>query len=193
MKKIIALVLALLLLAAPLSLGVCAVSEESDTYVARMWICQKNKNYGSFGHMFLYFENLTDEPLVVGRYTVPAYDSVSVGTLGFSGPRGFGLYYNTETASSNKSGIMAKSTMLTKAQFDLISSKIKSYNYWDPLFNCTHFAITMWNKGPGKNISLCIFPSLGRKYIAKIGGTVDSVKLADKTSADIYKQTELKK
>lgn len=192
MKKILVFFLAALMLITPLTMGVAA-KEEADC-AARMWICHKTDANGVFDHMFLYFENLSDETLKVGRYNLGKGETVSVGTFGFSAPGGFGLYYNTEcTRSVFSSGLMAKSTLLTKAQLEKVNKKITNYNYWDPIFNCTHFAISAWNAGPGGYISLCLFPSLGRNYIKNAGGEVDGVKLTTKTSSEIYKQTELSK
>ena len=192
MKKILAAFLAVLMLVMPMT--VSAAAEGDSDYVARMWICHKADAFGSFDHVFLYIENLSDETLKVGRYVLYEGETVSVGTFGFSAPRGFGLYYNTEcTRSLFRSGLTAKSTLLTKAQLDKVNKKIVNYNYWDPVFNCTHFAISAWNAGPGGYISLCLFPSLGKKYIKNAGGEVDGVKLTTKTSSEIYKQTELSK
>lgn len=192
MKKILAVFLAVLMLVMPMT--VSAAAEGDSDYVARMWICHKTDANGVFDHIFLYFENISDEALKVGRYALEKDETVSVGTFGFSGPRGFGLYYNVEcTRDVFKGGLMAKSTLITKAQLDKVNTKIVNYNYWDPIFNCTHFAISAWNAGPGGYISLCLFPSLGRNYIKNAGGEVDGVKLTTKTSSEIYKQTELSK
>lgn len=64
MKKIIAVLLAVVMLFSAMSFCVSAADDED---VARMWICsQTNKNTG-IKHIFLYFENLTDVPIMVGR------------------------------------------------------------------------------------------------------------------------------
>lgn len=192
MKKIISVLMAVLMLVMPLTVG--ASAKDSEDYVARMWICHKTDANGTFDHMFLYFENLSDEALKVGRYELTEGETVSVGSFGFSAPNGFGLYYNTEcTRGVFQSGLMAVSALLTKAQLDNVNKKIVNYNYWDPIFNCTHFAISAWNAGPGGYISLCLFPSLGRKYIRNAGGEVDTVKLTVKAASEIYKQTDLSK
>ena len=56
------------------------------------------------GHAWIYVENLTDEPLQVGHYTLPANEGVSVGLFSFTCEDGIGIYYNVESYCCNVHG-----------------------------------------------------------------------------------------
>lgn len=54
------------------------------------------------GHTYIYVKNLTDKPLRVGLYDVPAGEGVSIGSLSVSVSDGWGLYYNLEAHRENR-------------------------------------------------------------------------------------------
>jgi hypothetical protein len=62
--------------------------------VADIYVFYDKSDIHGAGHTWIYIENLTDQELKVGVYTLPPNEGVSVGTL----PEydGWGIYYNVE-------------------------------------------------------------------------------------------------
>lgn len=187
MKKIVAFLLAVVMIFSAMSFCVSAADDED---VARMWICsQTNKNTG-IKHIFLYFENLTDVPIMVGRYELAAYDTVSVGCFGTEGPRGGGVYYNLETELTHYNSLVALSTELDQDELEDVSDKVGSFNRWDPIFNCYYFAARAWNAGADKSVPFMIFPAFARYFIKMKGGTSNPFDIFAQQKT-VYKQNEL--
>ena len=187
MKKIIALILAVITIFTMVSFSVSAI--EPDT-VAKMWICSEINDNTGISHVFLYFENLTGETITVGRYKVAPYGDVSVGSFGSEGPRGGGVYYNNETALTHYSDLLGLSTDLNASELDKVNNKIKNYNWWDPIFNCNYFALLGWNAGSDSDIPYLIFPQLTRYFIRMKGGIANPYDPFVRTDP-VVKQTEL--
>lgn len=186
MKKFLSVMLTLIMLFATLAFGVSA----EDGNVARMWICAEKSTNSGIGHVFLYFENLTNETITVGRYSVEPYGDVSVGSFGTEGPRGAGVYYNNETALTHYNQLVGLSTNLDAAEIKAVNSKISNYNRWDPIFNCNYFALLGWNAGSDSDIPFLIFPAFTRLFITMKGGVGDPYDPYSRT-APVVKQNEL--
>lgn len=186
MKKVISMLLVLVMLFVSVPLFASAADED----IARMWICtQTSKNTG-IKHVFLYFENFSDETIKVGKYNLAPGDEVSVGCFGTEGPRGGGVYYNLESELTHYNSLMAVSTMLDEDELEDVSRKIKSVNRWDPIFNCYYFASRAWNAGAEKDVPFLIFPAFARYFIKMNGGFPEPFNVfAEKRP--VYKQTEL--
>lgn len=186
MKKFTAILLAVVMLFAMVPF---TVSAADDADVATMWVCaEKSKNTGIW-HIFLYFENLTDSTIKVGKYDLEAYDTVSVGCFGTEGPRGGGVYYNLESDLTHYGSLIGRSTDLDAEELENVSKKIKSVNRWDPIFNCYYFAAKAWNAGADKSLPFLIFPGFAKFFIQMNGGRSNPFELfVDKP---VYKQTEL--
>ena len=89
-KKIISLILALIMCFSMTSMAFAAVSTGSKgEIVANYYVFVMKTDIHPIGHMWVYLENLTDKPMKVGYYTVPAYQGVSVGV--FARKDGFGI------------------------------------------------------------------------------------------------------
>lgn len=187
MKKLTAIILAMMLLFTAISFSASAAD---DTIVARMWICSETNDNTGIGHIFLYFENLTGETITVGRYSVAPYGDVSVGSFGTEGPRGAGVYYNNETALTHYSKLLGFSTNLDQAELNKVNSKIKDYNRWDPVFNCNYFALLGWNAGSDSDIPFLIFPQFTRLFIQLKGGIANPYDPFVRTDP-VVKQSEL--
>ncbi len=187
MKKLTALVLAIMMI---FSAMVFSVSAADDENVARMWFCSEISKKTGIGHTFLYFENLTDQPIKVGRYEVPAYDDVSVGCFGTEGPRGGGVYYNLEQDLTHYKSLLGVSEELTAEELQSVTNKIKGYSHWDPILNCYFFASMGWNAGAKSDIPFLLFPVLAR-FIMQIKGAHSN--FVDLFSQDdpVYRQNEL--
>ena len=121
------------------------------------------------GHMWVYLENLTDKPMKVGYYTVPAREGVSVGV--FARKDGFGIYYNveayTQTVYGMKNQICLKDQLTAEKVKDVSDALINFPNHWDPIFNCMYFAFKIWNAGcsDSKKLIHLVWPPLGTLQI----------------------------
>ncbi|MBQ7296247.1 MAG: hypothetical protein IJW86_08690 [Clostridia bacterium] len=192
MKKIIALLLVGLMLCSFAALPASAANDEK--IVARMWLCSKINTKDPVDHFFLYFENLSDKPIKVGRFTVPVGGTVSVGSFGSTGPDGgFGVYYNLETERDYYVDMLAIATRLTQSELDAVNKKIVDYNWWDPIFNCIFFAVRAWNAGVDEDLPIIIFPSLMRRIIKNHGAQYEPFDLYKNNPNPVYKQNQLKK
>lgn len=187
MKKFVSIMLSLLMIFSLLAFNVSAAKEEN---VARMWFCSEIHNKTNIGHIFLYFENLTDEPIMVGRYKVAPYDDVSVGCFGTEGPRGGGVYYNLEQDLTHYHSLKAVSTDLTEAELNKVTNKIKNYSHWDPILNCYYFAAMGWNAGAESSIPFLLFPTFARAFIQMRGGISNPFELFTQNDP-VYRQNEL--
>lgn len=139
LKKTVALVLSLIML---LGLSAVAFASEEDVteanavtevvddgeFVARLYVCSSMSVPVLVGHVYLYVENLSDEPITVGLYEVPIGQGVSVGTMCFSVSDGGGIYYNVEAYRINKNdkndSVLCKSKGLTKSELEKLSRKL---------------------------------------------------------------------
>lgn len=188
MKKIISVFLAALMLFSVLSLSVSAADNEE--YVARMWFCSEISGETGIGHIFLYFENLTDEPIMVGRYEVAPYDDVSVGNFGTEGPRGGGVYYNLEQDLTQYHSLKAISEKITAEELAKVNKKITNYSHWTVIMNCYYFAAMGWNAAADNTVPFMIFPTFARIMIQLRGGKSNPFELYSKDDP-VYKQSEL--
>ena len=140
--------------------------EATDEPVVKLYLCERMTEK-MFGHIWVYFENLTDEELTVGYYTLPPGQGVSAGTFLLNASDGVGVYYNAEAYSVSNygiSGIWSLSTTMTRSQLDKASKRVRTSNYWMPFINdCAEFAFKVWNCSSEKPklISLVI-PYLSR-------------------------------
>lgn len=190
MKKLTALLLALLMIFGVMAMPASAAS--NDENIARMWLCSKINTKGSVDHFFLYFENLSNEPIKVGRFTVPVGGTVSVGSFGSTGPDGgFGVYYNLETERNYYVDTLAIATLLTQSELDSVNGKISNYNHWDPIFNCIYFAVRAWNVSGGKKLPIIIFPSIMRLILKNNGAVYEPFDLYKNNPNPVYKQNKL--
>lgn len=187
MKKIISCLLAVLML---FSVVAFSASAADDTDVARMWICAEKSDNSGIGHIFLYFENLSGKEITVGKYVVEPYGDVSVGCFGTEGYWGAGVYYNLETELRHYSQLIGISTELDESELAAVTAKIKSFDRWDPIFNCNYFALLAWNAGSGADIPFLIFPQLTRFFIKMRGGIAQPFDLFSR-DVKVYKQSEM--
>lgn len=187
MKKILSLFLAVIMLFTTLVFSASATGEAD---VARMWLCSEVSDNSGVGHIFLYFENLTDTTITVGKYKLPAKADVSIGCFGTEGPWGAGVYYNLETELTHYSQLMGISTDLTADELNSVNSKITSFDRWDPIFNCNYFALRAWNAGAESDVPFLIFPGLTRFFIRMKGGVYDPYDPFSRDS-EVYKQSKM--
>ena len=133
--------------------------------VADIYVFYDKSDIHGAGHTWIYIENLTDQELKVGVYTLPPNEGVSVGTL----PEydGWGIYYNVEAYQQGIYGMEDQLSMkdqITLRKLRHVSNFIVSYpNFWDPVFfNCMLFAFLAWDMGSWKILIPLFFPIIGK-------------------------------
>ncbi len=187
MKKFLSCLLAVVMLFTLMSFSVSAAEDKN---VARMWLGSEINDNTGIGHIFLYFENLTDETITVGKCKVAPHGDVSVGNFGTEGPDGAGVYYNLETELDHYSDLLAVSTELTESELKAVSGKIVGYNWWGVIFNCNYFALLAWNAGADSDIPFLIFPQITRFFIRMKGGVPEPFDLFSR-NVKVYKQSDM--
>jgi hypothetical protein len=138
---------------------------QDNDIVATLYVFYDKSDIHGVGHTWIYIENLTDQELKVGAYTLPPDEGVSVGTL----PEydGWGLYYNIEAYQQTIYGMEDQLSMkddITLKKLRRVSNFILYYiNFWDPVFfNCMLFAFLAWDMGSWKILLPLIFPIIGK-------------------------------
>lgn len=152
---------------------------KEDT-VALIYLCSNDSGFPSLGHIWAYFENVSEETIMVGVYPLPAGEGVSVGLFGLTRDDGFGLHYNVESYTFNrfakdpdpKKQKKVKNAIYLCAELNSermakISNRIRNINWWDPIiFNCVTFAVSTWNMaGAGFIFPWTVFPGITRGNI----------------------------
>ena len=174
-KKILSLALALVMCFSMVSMAFAAQTTQSkdDKIVANFYIFSLQTDVHPVGHMWVYLENLTNKPMQVGYYTVPAYEAVSVGV--FARKDGYGIYYNveayTQTVYGMENQICLKDQLTAEKVKDVSDTLLRFPNRWDPIFNCMYFAFRIWNSGcsSGKKLLHLVWPPLGTMQIKMKG------------------------
>lgn len=138
---------------------------QDNDIVADIYVFYDKSDIHGAGHTWIYVENLTDQDLKVGVYTLPPDEGVSVGTL----PEydGWGIYYNIEAYQQGIYGMEDQLSMkdqITLRELRRVSNFIVSYpNFWDPVFfNCMLFAFFAWDMGSFKILIPLFFPIIGK-------------------------------
>lgn len=189
MKKAISIILSVLIILSACSI-ISYAENEDDDYVAVVYLCSLWNSV--FPHVFIYFENISDEEITVGKYVCPVGQGVSLGTFGMTVHNGAGLYYNLEcyrNRSNDGITILNLSKKLTKTQLENVSNKICNLNHWDMLLlNCCYFASTVWNTAGGSYVFpvVCI-PSFTRIQML-LKGCSSSLKLYKADRNQVYRQ-----
>lgn len=145
----------------------------------------------SFGHVWVYIHNTSDEPFEVGLYTVQPGEGVSLGNFNLTRSDGRGLYYNIESHCGNKYGIdgtIAVTDKLTYGRLQAVSKVLKNGNHFDPVYNCTGFALTVWTAGSAKLIPFIPIPCVAMLGIVMWGGKLNSLEMSDVPAEQVYKQ-----
>ena len=137
----------------------------NNDIVADIYVFYDKSDIHGAGHTWIYIENLTNQELEVGVYTLPPNEGVSVGTL----PEydGWGIYYNIEAYQQGIYGMEDQLSMkdqITLRELRRVSNFIVSYpNFWDPVFfNCMLFAFLAWDMGSWKILIPLFFPIIGK-------------------------------
>lgn len=102
----------------------------------------------NLGHSFLSIENISSDVIEVGKKEIQAGETVAIGTWSIQAH--FGVWYNVESnyiADYNKyDGRLSITTGISLDDIDKISAFIDTHDYWNPLHNCSYFALNLWNE-----------------------------------------------
>ena len=134
---------------------------------ARIYLCSK-LNFPGVGHIFIYVENLTDEPIKVGQIVLEKDQAVSMGSFGFQRSDGWGVYYNTESYLYGKedySSLVCMSEEIDSAHLAKLNKFLEGYNFWELFINCVFFAVGAWNSCTNTFILPISFPVFCRTQI----------------------------
>lgn len=145
----------------------------------------------SFGHVWIYIHNTSDKPFVVGLYTVQPGEGVSLGNFNLSRSDGRGLYYNLESHCGHKFGIdgtISVTDKLTYGRLKAVTEVLKIGNHFDPIYNCTGLALTIWNIGSAKIIPFIPIPCVAMLGIVLWGGRINSLEMSNPPADQVYKQ-----
>ena len=190
-KRIISVILAAAIMMSCFAFAVYAEGEDENEIVANVYLCHRIVEKLDEGHAWLYFENLTDHDLMVGKYILPPGEGVSVGTYsGGDTPDGRGVYYNVEAyryGKYNHTDNVYLQKELTQKQLDRMSSKINRSNYWTRLTNCSFFSITTWDIVAGKPVLYLFFPLFTRWQIQYYPGHHEGLKMYFPRKDQIFK------
>lgn len=170
-KKMLCLIIAAIMCLSivPMALAADGTKAANDKIVANYYIYVMETDIHPVGHMWVYLENLTNQPMQVGYYTVPPYKGVSIGI--FARKDGFGIYYNVEAYNQTVYGmenqICLKDELTAEKVKDVSDTLVSIPNHWDPIFNCMYYAFRIWNAGCSNDKKLIhlVWPPLGTLQI----------------------------
>lgn len=191
LKRILAVLLAAIILAGSFVIPVAASDTNEDEIVARMYIGHKARYANLSGHTWIYIENLTNHELTVGVYPLQKGKGVSLGTYGYSIADGRGLYYNAEAyryMNVDMSDAIYLSKDLTQKQLDKVSKTIRHSGAWSYFLNCAYFAIKVWNASFGQPLIYVLFPTFHQLQILINPKHGNGFEMPAVKMDDVYKQ-----
>lgn len=162
--------------------------------VVTMYLCATANSLT--GHLWLYFENLTDRNLQLGYAVLKPHGAMCVGSLPNTLKDGGGTYYNAESyMASSPEALKAHTTSmkvnLTAEQLKSISEQIKSKNYYNLItYNCGNFAADIWNSVSDKHIVHIVLPALTIIFMRLRGAEKGSLYMARPELSEVFKQTD---
>ena len=123
----------------------------------------------NYGHTFLSITNKSENAFVVGDMEVSPNSTITIGL--WSVLEHFGVWYNLESnyiKEHNKYSERVSITIgITKEDISEINDIIKKNNTWTPWYNCSCFALDIWNNvaTDSEKITKSMFVSPG--YLVK--------------------------
>ena len=127
----------------------------------------------NYGHSFFAITNVSDEEFVVGDMTVKPEETISVGLWSIF--EHFGVWYNVESNYIKEHNKYAERVSLTIGigieDITKITEIIKNNDAWTPLYNCSKFALQVWNAVAMDN------ERIDSKLLMSPGYLVDEIKL----------------
>ncbi len=109
-----------------------------------------------FGHAFVLIENISNSTITVGKMSVGAGMSVTIGTWRNKDPHD-GVWYNLEsyvvTSNNAYNGRVSIEEDVTATELSAINSYINSNDEWSLFSNCSTFASGLWNTISSREVS----------------------------------------
>ncbi|MGN0961346.1 MAG: hypothetical protein ACI4PF_04015 [Christensenellales bacterium] len=101
----------------------------------------------NLGHSFLSIENISENPINILNKTIAPNETISLGT--WSILQHFGVWYNVESnyiAQHDKyNGRLSITIGISEEDINTLCDYISSHDRWNPIFNCSNFALNLWN------------------------------------------------
>jgi len=127
----------------------------------------------NYGHAFLSIENISDTSFTIGDRQVNAHETITVGLWNVL--EHFGIWYNIESnyiSEYNKYSNRYSLTIgISLEDIQKICELIDKSDRWNPFFNCSTFAMKVWNlvaeDNEKINSKLIVSPSYLVKEITK--------------------------
>lgn len=102
----------------------------------------------NLGHSFLSFTNTSNEVINISTYTCQPNETVCIGTWSIS--THFGVWYNVESnydiCNKRYDGRLSISKKIDSQDVTKLTKFIEEHNTWNPLQNCSYFALNCWNE-----------------------------------------------
>ncbi len=193
-KALISIVLIVILVFSFTTVGFAKErTENNDEIVASFSIMSCMYFWPVSGHTWLYIENLSDEPIQVGLYTVPVGEGVSIGSFAFTSRDGWGLYYNLEAFRENRDNNSGNhwsiTQLLNTEQLQQLSDDIAGYvNYWDFYFNCAFFTFSIWNSNSNNFFIPLVIPAISQMQLRIAGAEKGVVEMYEPRRDQVFRQ-----
>ena len=101
----------------------------------------------NLGHSFLSFENISDENISILDKVIAPNETISIGT--WSILEHFGVWYNVESVyietTDKYNGRVSATIGVNSEDLEKIVSFISKKDKWNPINNCSYFALNLWN------------------------------------------------
>ncbi len=167
---------------------------DPDREVVSMYLCATANSLT--GHVWLYFENLTDSDLPLGYAVLKANSFMSVGSLRNTRKNHGGTYYNGEAFMAKNPEKLKEHTTsikmnLTEEQLKTVSEEIKSHNLYILVgWNCGNFACKVWNSVSDEHVVHIVFPVFTILSMLIHGGEKGTVLMKHPDISEVFKQTK---
>lgn len=159
MKKIFGILLICILIISSISLVACKDKNRDyslkieDGDIAKLSLFTFNGDgegklgLMNLGHAFLSIENISDETITLLDKDIDAGETIAIGT--WSILEHFGVWYNVESnyiVQHNKyDGRLSITIGIDDEDISTLCEFISTHDRWNPLFNCSNFALNLWN------------------------------------------------
>lgn len=159
MRKLFGFLLICILIASSFSLIACNKEDRDyslkidDGDIAKLTLFSFNGDgegrigLMNLGHAFLSIENISDEPIELLHKNISVGETISIGT--WSILEHFGIWYNVESnyiVEHNKyDGRVSITIGIDNEDISTLSNYMSNNDKWNPIYNCSKFALTLWN------------------------------------------------
>lgn len=126
-------------------------------------------SYGlvNLGHSFLSIENISTSDITLYNYTIPAGETITIGTWSLS--KHFGIWFNIESnyiVNRNKyDGRYSVTTGVSVEDINKLNDFMSSHDKWGCLKNCSYFAQSFWNEIAEESEFIPYKPIFTPKYL----------------------------